>query len=1100
MGRLCDFNEIMYDFEKKGGVPRDERRMEVFREVLAECGLVDMGFSGRWFTWERGNLPETNIRERLDRGVANEVWQTMFPDGSIQHLTHSFFDHCPLLMTTRQEECGVQTASFWFEAWWLMEETFDTEVRKDRDDQNMAELIDTKVQLNLEIDKDEQYWEQRARINWLRYGDKNTAYFHSQASSRRKKNTIQRMQNDTGGVMENIQDIENIARVYFQKLFDSNERECCDYLLLGIQRCITKEDNQILMAPYMKDEIREAIFGMGPTKAPGEDGFPAIFYQQCWHIVKDKVIRFCLQVLNEDRDFRQKRVGRKGFMAVKLDMSKAYDRVEWNFVKEVMIRMGFANGWIETIMECTTSVSYAVVINGFKGENFWPSRGLRQGDPLSPLLFLMCGERLSSLMRLAMSEGILKGVKASRSGPKISHLLFADDCILFSEASSRGANALKEILRKYRSSSRQCVNFDKSIVFFSKNTSEMDRNSVISILGVRSSNNPERYLGLPNVVGRKKKESFQILKDKMKQRIDHWSTRHLSQGGKEIFIKSILQAIPTYTMACFLLPKTFCAEIESIMAKFWWQKGYGKKGIDWCEWRTLCTLKEIGGLGFRNMCQFNIALLAKKGWRLINYPDSLLARVLKAKYFPNSNFLNSQLGNLPSLTWRSMWVAKGLLCSGMGWRVRRGTEISVWDDHWIPGKEIDDWGHRIKNGVKLVADLIDAENSVWKTELVKRTFTADIAEKFLQIPLAKNPGANIQVWRGELSGDFSTRSAYKILQNASLDPNALLLQTDTKKFYKKLWNLQLPSKLLITVWRASWNYLPTFANLRSKKIATSSVCPRCGYGEENLDHVFRFCPATNGIWQLLDLGWTNNSSIQSFWEWITWVFGRSSHKQRRLFCSTLWFLWGARNRLVHDKKIESAEELSAGLKRFMAEIEGVQERKISLRRLTNQSQEYIPSESAIYFDAAFNARTNKSMAGIVITDRTGGIVKTLNISNSNVPTPFTAEAYAGYHAVQLDRAMGFQTVKIKGDSRAVIKKCQTKKINKSVISAIIRDIQELSKQFLKIEFQFIDRNENKIAHRIAVEALHREEEAYLGGGVSAITQVAPEGRWRRSPD
>ncbi|KAA3460601.1 reverse transcriptase [Gossypium australe] len=198
-----------------------------------------------------------------------------------------------------------------------------------------------------------------------------------------------------------------------------------------------------------------------------------------------------------------------------------------------MIRMGFANGWIETIMECITSVSYSVVINGYKWENFWPSRGLRQGDPLSPFMFLMCGEGLPSLMRLAMSEGILKGVKASRSGPKISHLLFADDCILFSEASSRGAIVLQEILRKNRSSSGQCVNFDN------KNIPKMERNLVINILGVKSSNNPERYLGLPNM--------------------------------------SILEAIPTYTMACFLLPKTLCAKIENIMAKLCGKRGMGER-------------------------------------------------------------------------------------------------------------------------------------------------------------------------------------------------------------------------------------------------------------------------------------------------------------------------------------------------------------------------------------------------------------------------------------------------------------------------------------------------------------------------------------------
>ncbi|KAA3475598.1 reverse transcriptase [Gossypium australe] len=625
-------------------------------------------------------------------------------------------------------------------------------------------------------------------------------------------------------------------------------------------------------------------------------------------------------------------MGRKGFMAVKLDMSKAYDRVEWNFVKEIMVRMGFANGWMEIIMECITSVSYSVVINGYKGENFWPSRGLRQGDPLSPLLFLMCGEGLSSLMRLAMNEGSLKG----------------------------------EILRKYRNNSGQCVNFDKSTVFFSKNTPEIERNLVINILGVRTSNNPERYLGLPNMIGRKKKESFQILKDKMKQRIDHWSTRHLSQGGKEIFIKSILQAISTYTMACFLLPKTLCVEIESIMAKFWWQKGIGRKGIHWCEWRKLCELKENGGLGFRNMCQFNTALLSKQGWRLIVYPNSLLARVLKAKYFPNSDFLNASLGNLPSLTWRSIWATKGLLMSGMGWRVGRGTEISVWEDHWIPGKEINGWDHQTENEVELVADLIDDEKSEWKTELVERTFTADIAEKILQIPLAKNLGVDMQIWRGELS----VRSAYKILQNAKMDPSDLLLQMDLQKIYKKLWNLKLPSKLLITVWRASWNYLPTLVNFRTKRIAASSICPRCGSGEEDIGHVFRFCPATKEIWQLLELGRINNPNIQSFWDWITWVVDRSSHKPTRLFCSTIWLLWVARNRLVHEKKTESVEALSAGVKRYMAEIDGIQAEKLSTNRIEIRNQEELPSETTIFFDAAFNARNKKSMVGLVVTDRT----------------------------------------------------------------------------------------------------------------------------------
>lgn len=112
-----------------------------------------------------------------------------------------------------------------------------------------------------------------------------------------------------------------------------------------------------------------------------------------------------------------------------------------------------------------------------------PTGGLRQGNPLSPFLFLLCGEDLSSLLRLAMKRGISKGVKINRNGPHISHLLFADDCILFGEATRKGANIFKDILEEYKSVSGQSVNFEKSTVFFSKNTLEEDRSQVVNLLG-----------------------------------------------------------------------------------------------------------------------------------------------------------------------------------------------------------------------------------------------------------------------------------------------------------------------------------------------------------------------------------------------------------------------------------------------------------------------------------------------------------------------------------------------------------------------------------------------------------------------------------------
>ncbi|KAH1122210.1 hypothetical protein J1N35_005370 [Gossypium stocksii] len=191
-------------------------------------------------------------------------------------------------------------------------------------------------------------------------------------------------------------------------------------------------------------------------------------------------------------------------MAIKLDMSKDYDRVEWAFLKEVMIQMGFAVEWVTLIMKCISIVSYTVSVNGRKGDVFKPTRGFVREIHLVLFssLFLICSEGLSSLIRMSKMKGSMKGVRPSRRGPEISHLLFADDCILFGEATQKGAKILKENLKEYEQCSGQCVNFGKSTIFYSSNTIERDKTETLSLLVVRCSTNLEKYLGLPNVVVR----------------------------------------------------------------------------------------------------------------------------------------------------------------------------------------------------------------------------------------------------------------------------------------------------------------------------------------------------------------------------------------------------------------------------------------------------------------------------------------------------------------------------------------------------------------------------------------------------------------------
>ncbi|KAA3462318.1 reverse transcriptase [Gossypium australe] len=774
-----DFNDILYFFEKSGGVLREQKRMEAFRDTLEECKLLDIGYWRVRYTWEM-DIPTILTGHR---SFPFEAWWTMEEnfEGLIREFWDSSFVSLMEKLKLLQNHLKKWSGSIKSRKDGLkrsLTRELESLLLKDRDDDTMAKIIDTKIHLNLEIDKDEC------------------------ASTRRRINSITKLVSEDGREITDGSEILEAATGYFEDLFASNGNGDPQNVLEGIESIISHEVNESLLSPFREDKVRTALKDMGPIKAPGLDGFPALFFQQYWHIVGKEVLDFCLGILNGNKGanlanvteiviipkfhnpsslvnfrpislcsvlykivvktianimqniiglcidevqsafvpgrfitdnvllayeilhtFRQKRTGKKGYMEIKLDMSKAYDKVEWNFLKEMMLKIGFAHEWVGLIMKCITSVSYAVNINGYRGRVFQPTKGLRQGDPLSPFLFLIC----------------------------------------------------------------------------SKDAKE----TVSSLLGVRSSSNPEKYLGLPNVVGRRKKEAFKSILDKISLRIDSWSTRLLSQGGKEIFIKSVLQAIPTYAMSCFLLPKTLCESIENKLARFWWQKGVGRR-----------------------------------------------ARVFKAKYFPDCSFRDSNLGSSSSYVWRSIWAAKASLEMGLIWRVGTGENIFVFEDAWIPNFTIvrltSDFGNL--QFVK-VAELIKSDVREWNRELISNTFSEAEAEMIFRIPLATGPHEDLMVWKGELSGEFSVRSSYKLLQD--YDPTAYALHHIYRDFYNKLWKIDIPLKIKMFIWKISWNYLATRVNMSLRKLSTNYLCPHCGSGEESVNHLFRECPASVTIWKEL---------------------------------------------------------------------------------------------------------------------------------------------------------------------------------------------------------------------------------------------------------
>ena len=165
-------------------------------------------------------------------------------------------------------------------------------------------------------------------------------------------------------------------------------------------------------------------------------------------------------------------------------------------------------------------------------------------------------------------------------------------------------------------------------------------------------------------MGKNKRNTFNEIKEKFHRKLAGWKEKLLSKARKEVLIKAVAQAIPTYTMSCFRLPDSLCEELTSMIRKFWWGQQKEEKRIAWLSWEKLCVPKSCGGMGFKQLKYFNMALLAKQGWRLQTNPNSLVYWVLKARYFPQCEFIEASLGNNPSYSWHSVLSAKHLVREG----------------------------------------------------------------------------------------------------------------------------------------------------------------------------------------------------------------------------------------------------------------------------------------------------------------------------------------------------------------------------------------------------------------------------------------------------
>jgi len=430
--------------------------------------------------------------------------------------------------------------------------------------------------------------------------------------------------------------------------------------------------------------------------------------------------------------------GTDWYVALKLDISKAYDIMDWEYLREVMVKMGFSNKWIHWISMCNESVDYSVIVNNEPIGPIIPGRGLRQGDPLYPYLFIMCAEGLSLLIRDAEIRGTISRTRICRGAPAISHLLFADDCFLFFRADESEAQVMKDILVTYETASGQAISLPKSEFFCIRNVPDPLRNNLVSILGVQAVLGTSKYLGLPSMIGRNRSSTFVFIKDRVWQKINSWSSKCLSKVGREVMIKSVLQAIPSYVMSIFQLPATLINTIEKMINSFWWGHGRtNQREINWLSWEKLSMHKTNEGMGFEDLTTFNLAMLGKQGWKFLTEPNSLVSRLFKARYFLNNTYLTANIGHNPSYIWRSILCARFIVRGSARWSTSTGRSIPILGDPWVLNGECiatDIIGaHYVHHAT--VDNLMLPNEKRWNEMVVRQDLSADLADKIMSTPL-----------------------------------------------------------------------------------------------------------------------------------------------------------------------------------------------------------------------------------------------------------------------------------------------------------------------------------------------------------------------------
>lgn len=592
----------------------------------------------------------------------------------------------------------------------------------------------------------------------------------------------------------------------------------------------------------------------------------------------------------------RRKQGSKGWMAIKVDLEKAYDRLRWDFIKETLVDAGIPEHIMRLIMQCITTSSLQVLWNGEPSSTFLPQRGIRQGDPLSPYIFILCMERLSQVITQEVTKGRWKPVKMGRQGPPLSHLFFADDLLIMGTTDDRQIELVQDVLERFCVASGLRVSMSKTRIHFSKNLPQHTIRSICAKLNIQKTEDLGRYLGVPLLHRRVTKDTYRFILEKVQKKLSGWAAKSLSLAGRMTLAQAVLAAIPYYTMQSTRIPAATLREVQKHIKNFIWGHSNDHKGVHLVKWETLSQPKAHGGCGIRDLEAQNSAFLMKVAFKLHTEPDSLWVKVLRGKYNWTRKDQVKRNRTGASYLWRSIAAVTQELNVGLQWSMGDGSETRFWKDHWLQDRgPLHLLSDRPVNAeaLELPISHFVSRNGVWKVGEFAHNLPEEVVQEIVHGPIPDQIGSTSSCFWGRDKKGFSVKSAYNLLQEHKWD--------EPSRLWGLAWKWRGPQRIRTFLWLALGGKLLTNAERSRRHMTDEATCEVCHCGVEDLDHVLRHCPAAQDFWKLIiprTLMQTFNSL--PYMEWITTNLRQNQTypEWSTFFGIACWKLWTTRNNRI----------------------------------------------------------------------------------------------------------------------------------------------------------------------------------------------------------